>query len=85
MFSPAGCPHRLRRQTRIRKHPFQSCSQVREQGADTSGSVTYASRVALLSHTGVFMTEDSPEAEAAINSCHLSASCGEGSAITAPD
>jgi hypothetical protein len=85
MFSPACCPHRLGRRTRIRKHPFQSCSQVREQDMATSGGITYASRVALLSHEGVFMTDDSPEAEASINSCHLSASCGESSLITPPD
>ena len=82
MFSPAGCPNRLGPRTRIQKHPFQSCSQVRERYMDASGGVTYASRVVLLSHEAISMTEDSPEAESSINSCHLSTSCGGGSSIT---
>jgi hypothetical protein len=49
---------------------------------DTSRGVAYASRVALLSHEGISMTEDSPDAELSINSCHLSASYGEDSSIT---
>ena len=82
MFSLADCPNHLGRRTRIRKHPFRSCSQVREKGVDISEDIAYASRVALLIHEGMFMTEDSPEAEASINSCHLSASWGEDSSIT---